>query len=221
MELPGFIKNKYTVSVLILLGLLGTDIVLHQGMSRVILPDSFTDKVKPYTNAPVANHITINQKNWTRGVNQVEWMDRIPPDRGGIEFDVYMDTAIGRLLVYHDSDRISRLQADSLLAARLKKGISGGIWLDLKNLSKNNLSQTLNEVQRLQNIYGMKEEMIIESSSPALLHSFTQSGYYTSYYVPYFNPYQLSEDSLVQHLQTIRQELEKYPCSSLSGYYFQ
>lgn len=221
MNLPGFIKNKYTVSALILLGLLGTDIVLHKGMSRVILPEPFTDKVKPSMVKPLSLALNVGEKSWTRGVNQPEWLDKVPEKRGGIEFDAYFDRASGKFLVYHDSGRMSTLRADSLLTEKNKRAAGGAVWMDFKNLDSGNLAPALEEALKLREGFSLDGKFIIESSRPALLKAFSDRGFYTSYYVPFFNPYVISEDSLVNMLGSIRQDLEQHPVCSLSGYYFQ
>lgn len=221
MDLPGIIKNKYTVSALILLALLGTDVILHKGMSRVILPEPFTDKVAPSRLAPLGAPLLSTNKNWTRAVNKTEWFGKVPPDRGGFEFDAYYDSGLKRFMVYHDSDRISNMQADSLLTERAKRNWQGGVWMDMKNLDGENQSGALAEAIRLRSLYGLQNKVVMESSRPELLQAFHDSGFYTSYYVPFFNPYVISEDSLVAMLGNIKNNLEKYPCASLSGYYFQ
>ena len=63
--------------------------------------------------------------------------------------------------------------------------------------------------------------MIIESSSPANLTAFCDSGFFTSYYAPNFNPYQIQEDTLVNFIDIMANNLKKYRVTALSGYYFQ
>jgi hypothetical protein len=63
--------------------------------------------------------------------------------------------------------------------------------------------------------------MIIESTAAENLAPFQEKGFFTSYYVPLFNPYLITEDSLVTILNAVSANLEKYPASAVSGYYFQ
>ncbi len=217
----GFITNKYTVSVLILLGLLGADIILHRGMSRVIIPADFSDKISPVNLPLCSNPLLTTDKHWVKAVNNIDLMKKLPGKTAGIEIDVYFDLLKNQFKVFHDSSAISSLNADSLLASYDQQKLKANIWFDFKNLDASNESLGLKEVLRLQAKYGLQNKFIIESSSPKYLGSFCDSGFFTSYYVPYFNPYQASENAIIQFTDSIKNNLGKYPTSALSGYYYQ
>lgn len=221
MKLPGFILNKYTVSALILLALLGTDILLHKGMSRVMLPEPFTDRVQPMTVLPAARALKNEHKHWARGVNDPALLSQIKKPIGGIECDVYFDSSISGFYVYHDSSRMSTIRLDSLLHEYVKTFPESGVWLDMKNLEPHHADGALREVNRLRDFYQLKDRVIIESSKPDLLKSFTDSGYYSSYYIPFLNPYQTPEDSIVAYIKRVGDMLGQYPSAAISGYYFQ
>ncbi len=59
------------------------------------------------------------------------------------------------------------------------------VWLDFKNLNKQNMQQALTELNRLDKKYNLKPKFIVESGTTnenfAILH---QSGWHTSYYLP-------------------------------------
>jgi hypothetical protein len=221
MKRFGFITNKYTVSVLILLCLLLADIILHKGMSRVIIPSSFSDKVTP-ANLPFCNQSLLQKnKHWIKAVDNIDIMKKLPVNTAGIECDVYFDKQKDHFQVYHDSSAPSTLNLDSLLETYASQKLTANLWLDFKNLSEENSSAALHEVGRLKNKYKLSNQIIVESGFPQFLKSFCDSGYYTSYYVPFFNPYVEKENEIVQFTNTVRNNLLKYPTSAVSGYYFQ
>lgn len=221
MKMTGFITNKYTLSVLILLCLLLLDVILHKGMSRVIIPDTFTDKIMP-VNLPVCDRPLLKKdKHWIKAVDNIELMKKLPANTAGIECDVYFDIQKNYFEVYHDSSKRSTLNLDSLLSMYASQKLDANLWFDFKNLDEANAFPSLAEIKRLQHKYKIGNQLIIESSSPQYLRSFCESGFYTSYYVPFFNPYYANESDLIHFTDSVRNNLIKYPVSALSGYYFQ
>jgi hypothetical protein len=217
----GFIKNKYTVSALILISLLGVDILLHRGISRVIIPSSFTNQVKPISIVPCSQPLNIKEKHWLKAIDNIALLEKVPAGTEGIECDVYFDTSKKSFLVYHDSTDLSDLNADSLLTVYRSKNLQSHIWFDFKNLQNHNREASLTEMLRLQTKYNLQQKLIIEAGNAALLQSFCDSGFYTSYYVPFFNPYLSGEKELVTFIRNIEKNVSANPTSALSGYYFQ
>lgn len=215
------IINKYTLSILILLLCLATDIILHKGMARVLLPKSFTDKRVAENFKPCDNPIKSSDKKWVTAVNTVQKIEQLLPDAAGFEMDVYFDTIRNQLHVYHDSLHFNRLSIEDILAVYHARKLSSSIWLDFKNLSPVNEKQSLAYICYLRNKYTLQHKLIVESSFPQLLQSFCDSGFFTSYYTPFFNPYLQSESDIIKAIDTISFNLKNYPTSALSGYYFQ
>jgi hypothetical protein len=193
MKKNNFLLNKYTLSLLILFVCLAADIILHKGMSRVLIPESFTAKRSARQFNRCEQPLSLTGKSWIKGVNTV----------------------------FHDSSGYSTLNIESILAVYKARNLSSSIWLDFKNLSAHNEKQSLNYIAALRKQYQLYNKLIVESSSPQFLQSFCDSGFYTSYYAPYFNPYRISEEELVNQLDSISKALDKYKVSSISGYYFQ
>ncbi len=221
MKKFGFITNKYTVSVLILLCLFLTDVILHKGMSRVILRTDFSENIKA-VKLPVCNQPLIaKNKIWIKAVDNTDLMKKIPANTAGIECDIYFDTMKNGFSVYHDSAALSDLNLDSLLAVYSLRKLQANIWLDFKNLNNANALPSLQEISRLKDKYGLSNQIIVESSAAQFLKMFCDSGYFTSYYVPLFNPYKVTENELILFTDSIRNNIKKYPASALSGYYFQ
>lgn len=218
----GFLTNKYTLSVFILLAILATDILLHKGMSRVILPKSFTSKREPQTGlAKCDNSLQVNGKIWLKAVNSAAKAKGIDSTIDGFEMDIYFDAAKNCFFVYHDSSAISATVADEIFAVAEQRKMNASIWLDFKNLGENNKAAALQQLLLLRRKYGLAGRILVESSDPASLRSFCDSGFFTSYYVPYFNPYTEDEHTLTGRIDSIASTLKKYPTSALSGYYFQ
>ncbi len=221
MKKNSFFLNKYTVSLLIILVCIAADVYLHKGMTRVIIPEKFTSKRSPQEIEPCYQALITKDKHWMKAINTVQRMEALDADAAGFEMDVYFDTARKHFLVYHDTSEISQLNIEAVLDVYATRKLSASIWLDFKNLSRSNQQQSLVYVSYLRSKYGLANKMIIESPAPQWLPAFCDSGFYTSYYTPYFNPYLATEMELIAHLDTISNNIEKYPVSALSGYYFQ
>jgi hypothetical protein len=221
MKKNSFLLNKYTLSVIILLVCLAADIVLHKGMSRVILPESFTAGRSPQALSPLLKPLVPGGKKWVKGVNTLERLELITGETPGFEMDVYFDTAKNYLQAYHDSTNYSPLKVETILDKYKSRKLQSSIWFDFKNLSASNEKKSLEYIAALRRKYGLEKRLIIESSYPQYLQSFADSGFYTSYYTPFFNPYELKEDALIIQIDSITNNLKKYNVSALSGYYFQ
>lgn len=221
MKIKRILTNKYTVSVLILLTMIGVDVLLHKGMSRVLLPESFVAKKTSLVLLKCEQDIVSKNKEWKKGINTIEKMTELEQAVAGFEMDVYFDTIKKCLYVYHDSTQLSLLRIEPLLDIYISRSLTGSIWLDFKNLSAFNEMASLQYISDLRRQYGLTGKMIIESSAPKSLRSFCDSNFFTSYYVPFFNPYIVSAEKLADHLTTIENELTSSRVSALSGYYFQ
>ncbi|MEO5943415.1 MAG: hypothetical protein ABIP30_14415 [Ferruginibacter sp.] len=221
MNIKSFLTNKYTLSLVILFACLFVDIILHKGMSRVIIPSSFTDKWTPQNITSCQNTLISSSKKWNKAIDNLTLIQNLPNDAAGFECDVYFDVRSNAFYVYHDSANISTLELDSLLSVYKKRDLTSSLWLDFKNLSAGNAQASLSKTIELRKKYNLTNKLIVESNNIKYLSSFCDSGFFTSYYTPYFNPYKIKEDDLVKDLALITENLKKYPVSALSGYYFQ
>lgn len=216
-----FLLNKYTISCIILLLLLAVDVVLHKGMSRVMMPASFTQQRSAKSFAICQQPLISTDKKWVKAVNTEAELLALDSNTAGIEVDVYFDTIANTLFVYHDSSVISTTAIESMLNLWASKKMKGSIWLDFKNLSFNNKRAALEYITSIRERFGLANKLIVESSDPASLDVFCRQGFFTSYYVPFFNPYSLSEQDLQRTIDEIALQLNQYKVSALSGYYFQ
>lgn len=218
----GFLTNKYTLSVFILLAILATDIFLHKGMSRVIIPEKFTNKRLPQNDLPKCSQpLEISGKYWIKAVNTPALAMAIDSNSHGIEMDVYFDTSKNIFFVYHDSAVISDVRAEQIFDVIRQRQLPVSVWIDFKNLSGHNREKALGSLTRLRDTYQLDKKILVESPHPELLQSFCDNGFYTSFYAPFFNPYKEEEAVLVKRIDSIAALLKKYPVSAISGYYFQ
>ena len=221
MKITSFLTNKYTLSVFILLFCLGVDILLHKGITRVILPESFTAQRTAGTYESCDKPLVVKDKKWVKGINTIGKLQQLDTLLAGFEVDVYFDTSKNSFLVYHDSTVISNLDLQDILQLYQSRQMTASLWLDFKNLSAENLQQSVRHVLGLRSRFGLQNKIIVESSKPALLQAYCDNGFFTSYYLPFFNPYLLKEKELVSTIDKINDDLKKYKVSALSGYYFQ
>ena len=221
MKKKKFLLNKYTVTVFILLAYFAADVFLHKGMSRVLFGSSFTDQRKPVMLNNCKQPLQVTGKRWVKAVNTISRINQLPADAAGFEMDVYFDTTKNCLLLYHDSTEYSTLRIEAVLGIYKTRSMTASIWLDFKNLSAANEQQSVKYIAALRNSYGLNNKLIVESPHPECLQSFCDSGFFTSYYTPFFNPYQENEAAVIDYIDSIKKQLEQYPVSALSGYYFQ
>lgn len=200
---------------------IGVDIVLHKGMSRVMLPSAFTEQ-RMASSFEVCNQPLMSaNKRWVKAVNTVLHVQQLDSTTAGIEIDVYFDTLANNFFVYHDSDVITTLSVTSILDEWSAKKMKGSIWLDFKNLAVQNKLPALLYLRKLRDQFQLKNKIIVEASYPAYLDIFCNEGFFTSYYVPFFNPYNMSEKELMRTIDEIATQLAVHKVSALSGYYFQ
>ncbi len=200
---------------------MAVDVLLHKGMSRVMLPSSFTDKIKPYKIQPVNKPLIIKGKKWAKAVNSISLLQEIDSTVPGLEFDLYLDTIQNKFFVYHDSSGISSESIDQLLSLYKQRNLKSSMWFDLKNISAKNCNKAIRVLNNLHDSFSLKGKTIMETSVADCLTPLYDAGYYTSFYVPFFNPYEISENEFVHNMDSIAGLLVKHPACALSGYYFQ
>ena len=79
------------------------------------------------------------------------------------------------------------------------------IWIDFKNLTEENVENSLNIFKSLIKKYNLdKERFIIESSNFEMLKYYKEMGYYTSYYVPYLKLEKMSSKEIEEWKRKIK-----------------
>ena len=216
-----FYTNKYLLALLILLLVLIIDVFLHKGMSRVILPESFTNKRGAQKPDYCIQPLGIKNKEWVKAVNSKELMQGLDSTKAGFEMDIYFDKRQDKFFVYHDSSKVSSQTLEEQLQIYESRKLVSSIWLDFKNLSDSNETVALQKLILLRNNFRLQDKLIVESKNIQNLNSFCANNFYTSFYVPYFNPYLMDEKAIIKEIDTIAGLLKNNKVSALSGYYFQ
>lgn len=153
-------------------------------------------------------------KLWLHRCNSVEKYAEMHTRYPNVEVDVVFRPD-GHFDVTHDTDVTFGLTLDSLLAQNLT-GV-GNYWLDIKNLTPQNQTAVLAEVDRLCSVNHLPpRRFIIESPEWQLLAPFTRRGYYTSCYVPYDKPSRLSPAELRACIDSLRRVADSGTVCALS-----
>lgn len=123
---------------------------------------------------------TMKSRIWLHRTNSVEKMKEFAGEYDNFECDVIFRNP--GYDVTHDENVSYGIVLDSIFHQLQLQG--GMLWIDLKNLSDENKSDALAELQRLTRQYDINpSRLIIESRNWHALHLFTEKGFYTSYYV--------------------------------------
>ena len=214
-------QNKYKLMVFTFGLYLLVDVLQHKGQVRVLFPKEFSGaqyQILPFQNM---NDLTKRGKNWIKGINSKEQLNRLDGDVAGFECDVYFDTASGSFNVHHDADKSIGYSLRELFQIYQQRNLQAGIWLDIKNLDQSNDIKALQNLLSLRDQYKLQNKILVESSHAEVLAAFCDSGFFTSYYVPFFNPYTISNDQLKIFADSIAATISKTKADALSGYYFQ
>ena len=105
----------------------------------------------------------------------------------GVEIDVLPTKEEGGKFVFsigHDAKTLTGLSLDKLLQLIPNQRVSK-IWLDVKNVNRNNIQDTLSRLNELDNLYDLKSRAIIETSYHGIQsRMLSEAGYELSYYLP-------------------------------------
>ena len=214
-------KNKFKLLLIFIIIITLTDIFLHKGLLRFLIPKDF-ENYKIGNIEPLKNNYLINRnKNWVKAVNTTYKMETIEKEISGIELDIYYDTLKNIFDVHHDPDNSIGQNFEDLLIIYKRKRLEASLWIDFKNLQLSNSSKSMKLLTALSMKYQLQNKILVESSHPNLLQIFSQNQFYTSYYVPSFNPYLSSNKNNKVMLDSITLLLKKYPVNAISGYYYQ
>lgn len=214
-------QNKYKVMAFIVGLYLLVDVLQHKGQARVIFPKDFeAGEGQPLQPQSKSTIININ-KNWKKGINTIDKLNKLKAETPGFECDVYFDTATKNFDVYHDPGKGTGFGLDNLLQLYQQKKLTASIWLDIKNLDEGSSTTALRSLIELQKKYSLQNKILVESGRAHLLSAFSDSGFFTSYYVPFFNPYKINEVQTKRWADSIASVVNKSKINALSGYYFQ
>ncbi len=135
------------------------------------------------------------------------------------EIDLVFDDKGAYFEVGHDNATMSSVHLKDILQfipPSIKK-----IWFDVKNITPSNIDRVLKRFNELQQLFPIKERVIIESTIESELYiKFAQQGYYTSYYLPTIEFMKLRRSNNQQALDKLAdriiQQVEKQQVKALS-----
>ncbi len=123
-------------------------------------------------------------------MNSGERFGRLSKLFAGLETDVVFDPATGTFDVHHPPAPPSGLLLDSFLAQLSGTGMQ--LWVDLKDLQVADISAALEAFAAYDGRYGIRDNIVVESSLPEFADALAERGFRTSFLVP---PVYLGEES--------------------------
>jgi len=184
---------------------------------KLLLPVKLPQIEVEYKEQP-APFTTFSDKLWLHGVDgydQISYLD----DYKGMEIDIHYNDQCDEFYVTHDPDPENYLVLDCLLDSI--QGIENyHIWLDFKNLNKSNYQQALPKLTSVCNKFGIsRANIIVESMEASCLSDYTRAGYNTSCYLPIFSPYKISDEQIIEYVETIAAKLNESYVTFVSADY--
>lgn len=126
----------------------------------------------------------FKQKVWAHRVNSMGKLKEVIGIFNGIELDVMFQPESGVFDITHPPVESIGLNLEKYIGS-INKPVRYKLWLDFKNLDKQNAGKALKRLHFITNKFSLvKANIIIEASNPVLLMPFKDSGFYTSYYLP-------------------------------------
>lgn len=165
---------------------------------------------------------SLNPKVWLHRANSIEKAAYFREKYAGFEIDVQFDDSIGSFIIKHGNgiDEDLNISLDEWLNALARKK-KANIWLDFKNLNKDNEKAAIEEIKRLRKKHHLKRKIYVESDHPECLESFEEAGFSTSYYIPPAIPGKASEEEMRDVTRRVRENIAKYNLKTISGYCWQ
>jgi len=155
--------------------------------------------------------------------NQKKLNDILNNGIRSFELDLFFYTDTNHLSYFkigHDKENLDQLIFETYLK-KLKKYKIKKIWMDVKNVSTQNIDKILTRLNYLDKHYNIKPIVIFESALRSdQLRKISYAGFHTSYYL-YNNPIHemlLREDDkgLIKEANTIKQQIEKQEMKAIS-----
>lgn len=124
-----------------------------------------------------------NPKIWAHRVNSLTKLDAVSECFYGVELDIVINKNC--LDIFHPPEPSQNLCFNDYLSHANKNKYKLNYWLDVKNLTEQNINLLIDKLNELSSKYKIaKNDMWVESPSWQLLPQFKKYGYNTSYYLP-------------------------------------
>ncbi len=125
-----------------------------------------------------------SDKIWIHRVNSIEKLSEVQDTYLGVELDLVYKLEDSIFDVNHPPAPSTGLTLNEFLAS-VQNTNEQKLWLDYKNLNAENELISLSNLQNLCVKYGISpKQIIVESTAPEYLLSFSKAGFKTSYYLP-------------------------------------
>ncbi|GAC1427396.1 MAG: hypothetical protein NVSMB7_04250 [Chitinophagaceae bacterium] len=134
---------------------------------------------------PVKTGMPVNgcEKFWVHRADSYERFVRLSPYFPGLEADLVFDKQVKKFRVYHPPARPGNLFADSYF--QFIKTSGKKLWLDIKNIDSTEFNDAIRLFLESDSIYGLKKNVIIESSQINFVNRLAKLGFTVSYMASY------------------------------------
>jgi len=211
------VAGIFLLGVAVLLGWNAHDLSVAYGEFRSVerlLPDlPQVHSVTPRRGAD------FPEKVWAHRVNSVKRAVLMAKRYKGMEIDVVYDSSANYFDVGHPPVPSAGLSLDRLFAA--VPDITGHyFWIDVKNLTDANARAACGLLLSIARKYGIVSHLIVESTNPGALSSFTDSGFYTSYYLfPVSSLHTMDAEQVTKYYHEVKDNLAASNVKALSSSY--
>ena len=180
----------------------------------VLVSGYITYKYSPYK----VEFAGYYDKIWAHRVNSLDKLNYSLPFFKGVELDLVYNEKTTRFDVRHPPAGSFGLTFERYLS-EIPEGNYPGLWLDIKNLNKNNAPLVLEKINFILNKKKYpRKAILIETQHPEALPLFSKAGFNTSYYIKSWL-YQSSKKRLEKELDTISEIINAQPRLGISTHY--
>lgn len=156
-----------------------------------------------------------SDKTWTHRVNSVEKLNEVYDKYAGVELDLVYKFEDDIFDVNHPPAPSTGLTLEFFLK-NIKNTNTQMLWLDYKNLDEKNQVVSLLKLQKLCVEYGiLPRNVIVESTAPEYLYSFSKAGFKTSYYLPRITEKQGNQKDIL--ITEINKSVDEYSINYISA----
>ena len=159
-------------------------------------------------------YVGYQSKVWAHRVNTLDKLNYTQKFYQGIELDLVFDSITQTFDVNHPPDPSINLDLGTYFSNINNKEVK--LWLDFKNLSKENAKKSAEILDQLTKKHSLKSEnILVESPEINCLTNFKINGFKTSFYLPQLVGL-ANESKLIPTIDSIKQLLVKYPTAGIS-----
>ena len=159
-------------------------------------------------------------KVWLHRANDIAKAQYFQNEYAGLEVDVHFVDSLNTFVVQHDFGANSKVRLEDWFTS-LDNRAKLCFWIDFKNLDKDNMKASADEMARLRKLFKLNKMIIVESSNAECLKAFDDLNFRTSYYIPFAYPDSDGHEKMQKVTDEIRENIKKYRLKTISGYFFQ